>query len=146
MRGHFNVGGANKVFTWTTGYPLGVDFTRGYPRYSPTENTGVEALIRHEADAMLVVASDPVAHFPRQAIDRMMQIPLITIDPHESLTVTVSDLHIPSSIVGIEEEGTAYRMDSIPRPLKRVVDPPQGVLSDVEILTGILERIKEATK
>ncbi|MHA1713903.1 MAG: formylmethanofuran dehydrogenase subunit B [Candidatus Ranarchaeia archaeon] len=143
MRGHFNVGGANKVFTWTTGYPLAVDFSRGFPRYSPTEYTGVQSLLRKDVDAMLVVASDPVAHFPRKAVEYMMQIPLITIDPYESLTASVSDLHIPSTIVGLEEEGTAYRMDSIPLPLKKIVDPPVGIQSDVAILNGILQRIKE---
>jgi len=31
MRGHYNVGGANTVTTWQTGYPYAVDFSRGYP-------------------------------------------------------------------------------------------------------------------
>jgi len=37
MRGHFNVTGANTVFTWQTGYPYAVDFSHGYPRYNPGE-------------------------------------------------------------------------------------------------------------
>lgn len=143
MRGHYNVGGANKVFTWTTGYPLAVDFSRGYPRYSPTEYTGVQAVRRGEVDAMLVVASDPVAHFPRDAVNAMMKLPLITLDPHESLTASVSDLHFPTAMVGIEQEGTAYRMDSVPFHLKKIVEPPKEILSDAQVLEGILKRVKE---
>jgi formylmethanofuran dehydrogenase subunit B len=34
-------------------------------------------------------------------------------------------------------------MDHVPLPLKKVVDPPKGVLSDEEILTKILTEVKE---
>jgi len=44
--------------------------------------------------------------------------------------------------VGIEVEGTAYRMDRVPLPLKKVVQAPFGILSDEEILTKILEGVK----
>ncbi|HDN63354.1 MAG TPA: hypothetical protein ENF56_05280, partial [Candidatus Bathyarchaeota archaeon] len=39
MRGHYNVTGANVVFTWQTGYPYAVDFSLGYPRYNPGETS-----------------------------------------------------------------------------------------------------------
>jgi formylmethanofuran dehydrogenase subunit B len=54
----------------------------------------------------------------------------------------MADVVIPSAIVGIEIEGTAYRMDRVPLPLKRVVQPPNGILSDEEILSKILEEVK----
>jgi formylmethanofuran dehydrogenase subunit B len=43
------------------------------------------------------------------------------------------------SIAGIEVEGTAYRMDHVPLPLKKAVQPPNGILGDEEILSKILE-------
>jgi formylmethanofuran dehydrogenase subunit B len=49
---------------------------------------------------------------------------------------------IPSAFVGIEVEGTAYRMDHVPLPLKKVVEPPEGILSDEEILKRILEKVR----
>jgi formylmethanofuran dehydrogenase subunit B len=63
MRGHFNVTGANIVLTWQTGFPFGVDFSLGYPRYNPGETSIVEILLRHESDAVFAVASDPLPVF-----------------------------------------------------------------------------------
>jgi formylmethanofuran dehydrogenase subunit B len=51
----------------------------------------------------------------------------------------MGDVVFPCAIVGIEMEGTAYRMDRVPLPLKKVVQPPNGILSDEEILRKILE-------
>jgi formylmethanofuran dehydrogenase subunit B len=48
----------------------------------------------------------------------------------------------PSAFVGIEVEGTAYRMDNVPLPLKKVVEPPEGVLSDEELLKKILAEVR----
>jgi formylmethanofuran dehydrogenase subunit B len=33
-------------------------------------------------------------------------------------------------------------MDHVPLPLKKVVEPPEGVLSDEEILSRILEEVR----
>jgi formylmethanofuran dehydrogenase subunit B len=138
MRGHFNVTGANVVYTWQTGYPYAVDFSHGYPRYNPGETSVVDILSRGESDASLIVASDPVAHFPREAVENLVRNPLIVVDPQPTATSLMADVVLPSSFVGIEVEGTAYRMDHVPLPLKRVVEPPKGCLSDTEILRRIL--------
>lgn len=143
MRGHFNVAGANIILTWQTGYPYAVDFSLGYPRYNPGETSVVDILLRKESDAALVVASDPVSSFPRKAAEHLVQNPLIVIDPHMNATSQVADVLIPSAFAGIEAEGTAYRMDHVPLPLKKVVEPPNGLLSDEEILKRILSRVKE---
>jgi formylmethanofuran dehydrogenase subunit B len=39
MRGHGNVTGADNVVSWRTGYPFGVNLSRGYPRFNPGEYT-----------------------------------------------------------------------------------------------------------
>jgi formylmethanofuran dehydrogenase subunit B len=142
MRGHFNVTGANTVFTWQSGYPYAVDFSLGYPRYNPGETTVVDILFRKESDAALVIASDPASNFPRKAVDHLVKNPLIVIDPHMNVTSLVADVVFPSAIVGIEKAGTAYRMDHVPLPLKKVVDPPEGLLSDEEILQRILNEVR----
>jgi len=143
MRGHFNVTGADTVFTWQTGYPYAVDFSHGYPRYNPGETSAVDILRRGDSDAALVVASDPVSNFPREAVRSLVKNPLIVIDPHLSLTASMADVVIPSAFVGIEAEGTTYRMDHVPLPLKKVVDPPEGCLTDQEILKRILQKVRE---
>lgn len=142
MRGHFNVTGADVVFTWQTGYPYAVDFSRGYPRYNPGETSMIEILCKGESDAGLVIAADPVATFPRKAVQNLVDNPLIVIDPHVSPTSLMADVVIPSAVVGIEVEGTAYRMDHVPLPLKKVVDPPKDCPTDVEILKMILSETK----
>jgi len=142
MRGHFNVSGANIVFAWQSGYPFGVDFSLGYPRYNPGETTSMDILLRGESDAALVIASDPGATFPKSAIQSLVKHPLIVIDPHMNATAMLADIVFPTAFVGIEAEGTAYRMDNVPLPLKKVVEPPEGVLSDEEILKRILEEVR----
>lgn len=141
MRGHFNVTGADTVFTWQTGYPYAVDFSLGYPRYNPGETSAVDVLLRQETDAALVVASDPVASFPQEAVKHLVRKPLIVIDPHMNCTSQLADIVFPSAFVGIEAEGTAYRMDHVPLPLKKIVTPPAHILSDEETLTRILNEV-----
>ena len=45
--------------------------------------------------------------------------------------------------VGVEASGTVYRMDGVPLEAKTLVKPPEGVKTDVEILTFLLERVKK---
>ncbi len=143
MRGHFNVTGANMVLTWQTGFPFGVDFSLGYPRYNPGETSVVEILTRHESDAFLAVASDPVAGFPKVAVEHLVKNPLIVIDPHLNASSLMADVVFSAAVAGIEMDGTAYRMDRVPLPLKIVVNAPSGVLGDEEILNRILTEVKK---
>ncbi len=142
MRGHYNVTGADVVSTWQTGYPYAVDFSEGYPQYNPGETSAVDILTRGESDAALVIASDPVSNFPSKAAHHLVNNPLIVIDPLETPTSVMADIVLPSTFVGIETEGNAYRMDHVPIPLRKVVDPPKSFLSDQEIIQEILKRVK----
>jgi formylmethanofuran dehydrogenase subunit B len=139
MRGHGNVVGSAKVLTWQTGYPFGVNLSRGYPRYNPGEFTVVELLTRREVDAALIIASDPVAHLPAPAAEHLKAIPVIAIDPKESDTTKIAEVVIPTAQAGISAEGIAYRMDHVPLPLKKVVDSPYP--PDVEVLADLIERV-----
>ena len=142
MRGHYNVTGANVVSAWQSGYPYGVDFSRGFPSYNPGETTCMDVLLRDELDASLVIAADPGANFPKNAVKNMVKHPLIVIDPHMNATASLGDIVFPAAFVGIEVDGTAYRMDNVPLPLHKVVEPPAGVFSDEEILKRILEEVR----
>jgi formylmethanofuran dehydrogenase subunit B len=122
MRGHYNVAGANSVTTWQSGYPYAVDFARGYPRYNP--------------------GSDPAATFPADAARHLAKIPTITLDQKVTPTTMLSEVVIPVATAGIEVEGTAYRMDGFSLRLSKVVEPHDGVNSDLEVLEMIIERVK----
>ncbi|MEM3394292.1 MAG: molybdopterin-dependent oxidoreductase, partial [Candidatus Methanomethylicia archaeon] len=68
---------------------------------------------------------------------------VIVIDTKWSLTTLFADVIIPAGYVGIECEGTAYRMDGIPIKMKKIVDLSPNVLSDVEILRRLSNKVKE---
>jgi formylmethanofuran dehydrogenase subunit B len=120
-----------------------VDFSQGYPRYNPGETSAIDILCRGESDAALVVAADPVSSFPRKAVENLVNHPLVVIDPMASPTSLMADVVIPSTFVGIETAGTAYRMDHVPLPLKRLVKPPDNRLSDEQVLNELLLEVRK---
>jgi formylmethanofuran dehydrogenase subunit B len=141
MRGHFNVVGADQVPTWEVGFPYAIDFSRGYARFSPGEFSVTEILRRKDCDSALVVSSDPAAHLPARSVKHLADIPVIQIDPHPNLTTRFAKVVIPSSLVGIEAEGTVYRMDGIPMRLKKFKE--SEYLSDEEILERLYHKVVE---
>jgi formylmethanofuran dehydrogenase subunit B len=141
MRGHGNVTGIDNVLAWQTGYPFGVNFSLGYPRFNPGEYTVVDALIRGEADVALIVASDPVSSLPGKAARRLAEIPTIALDTHESETTRIARVAFTTCTAGIHVEGTVYRMDNIPIHLRKVLSSPYP--SDEEVIDRLLTRVKE---
>ncbi|KKL14359.1 hypothetical protein LCGC14_2516450, partial [marine sediment metagenome] len=139
----YNVAGVNQVFTWQTGYPFSIDFSKGYPRFNPGEFSSVDLLIKDEIDASLIVASDPASNFPAAAVRNMFKHPLISIEPHHTPTSLNADIILPPAIAGIECEGTAYRMDGVPLRLRKVKDAPGECLTDKEILERLIEVVKK---
>ncbi|MEM2606994.1 MAG: formylmethanofuran dehydrogenase subunit B, partial [Ignisphaera sp.] len=146
MRGHYNVTGANHVLLWNTGYPFAVDFARGFPRMIVGVTSAPDLLTYGDADAALIVASDPAAHLPRKAVEHLSKIPVIVVDAKWSLTTAFADVILPAGLVGIECEGTAYRMDGVPIYMKKLVDPPPNVLCDKDLLELLLNKVKELKK
>ncbi len=143
MRGHYNVTGSGQVWGWQFGFPYAVDLSRGFARYNPGETTANDLLARDEVDAVFVIASDPGAHFPFRSVKKISALPSVCIDPHYTPTTAVCRLHVPVAFVGVEVNGCAYRMDNVPIETRKVVDPPEGMLTDEEFLERVLVRIKE---
>jgi formylmethanofuran dehydrogenase subunit B len=141
MRGHGNVTGADNVVSWQTGYPFGVSLGRGYPRFNPGEFTTADTLARGEADAALIVASDPMANFSQPARDHLARIPYIVLDPKETPTVRGATVAFTTATYGINTGGTVYRMDDVPIPLRPAFESPYP--SDQEVLSRLETRIRE---
>lgn len=141
MRGHGNVTGIDNVLGWQTGFPFGVNFSLGYPRFAPGEFTAVDVLSRGEADAALIVAADPAASFPRRAGQRLTEVPTIALDTHESETTRIARVAFTTATAGVSAEGTVYRMDNVPLHLRKVLPSPYP--SDEEVLGRLLARVKE---
>lgn len=144
MRGHFNVTGFNEVCSWLTGFPYAVDFSMGYPWYCPGETSAVDVLARAEVDAALIIASDPVSHFPWECIKQLARIPVIQIDPHWNPTSELAQVIIPVARVGIEAEGTAYRMDHVPIRLRKILETQ--LPSDKQVLSMLLDQVRSCKR
>ncbi|RME32542.1 MAG: formylmethanofuran dehydrogenase subunit B [Gammaproteobacteria bacterium] len=141
VRGHGNVTGADNVVSWQTGYPFGVNFNRGYPRFNPGEFTTVDVLARGEADAACIISSDPASNFPRAAIEHLKRIPVITFDPKPTVTSELAHVAFTTATYGINVTGTAYRMDDVPIMLRPAFESPYP--SDEELLRAITDRVRE---
>ena len=141
-RGHANVAGFNQILTWQSGYPYGVDYSRGYPRFNPGETTTIDLLKNKEGDSVLVIASDLGAHLPTRAVEYMADIPVISIEVSNCPTTMLSDVVIPGVMAGMECEGTFYRMDDVPLRARKFVDPPfKFAESNADILKQIFDKI-----
>ena len=140
VRGHGNVTGADNVVSWQTGFPFGVNFSRGYPRFNPGEFTTVDVLTRGDADAALIIASDPASNFPKPAIERLKQIPVISLDPKATLTSRLARVAFTTATYGINVTGTVYRMDDVSLTLRPAFPSPYP--SDEQVLTAIRDRVR----
>lgn len=138
-RGHGNVTGADNVVSWRTGYPFGVNLGRGYPRFNPGEYTASDVLARGEADAAMIIASDPMANFSQPAREHLKTIPYIALDPKETPTTKHAAVSFTVATYGINVPGTVYRMDDVPIPLRTAFDSP--LPSDLKILQGIEKEV-----
>jgi formylmethanofuran dehydrogenase subunit B len=135
MRGHGNVTGADMVIRWTTGYPFGVNLSRGYPRFNPGEFSTVDLLVRGDNDAALILGADPGATMPQPAIEHLTRIPTIVLDPKVTHTSRLARVHITTAATGISAPGTVYRMDEVPLPLRPALRSPYP--TDEEVLRRI---------
>ena len=141
MRGHGNVTGADVVMRWTTGYPFGITFNRGYPRYNPGEFSTIDLLVRGDADAALILGADPGATMPQPAIDHLARIPTIVLDPKVTHTSRIARVHITTAVTGISAPGTGYRMDEVPLPLRPALKSPYP--TDEEVVRRIHEAVAQ---
>jgi formylmethanofuran dehydrogenase subunit B len=139
MRGHGNVTGADVVLRYTTGYPFGVNLSRGYPRYNPGEFSTVDLLVRGDNDASLILGADPGATMPQPAIEHLASTPTIVLDPKVTHTSRLARVHITTATTGISAPGTAYRMDEIPLPLGPALESPYP--TDQEIVGRIRQAV-----
>jgi formylmethanofuran dehydrogenase subunit B len=140
VRGHGNVTGADNVVTWQTGFPFGVNLSRGYPRFNPGEYTTSDVLARGEADAALIVASDPMSNFSQAAREHLASIPYIALDPKETPTTRKAEVAFAVATYGINVPGTVYRMDDVPIPLRPAFESPFP--SDFDVLAAIERQVR----
>ena len=117
-----------------------MNLARGYPRFNPGEYTAVGRVGACEADAALIVASDPMANFSQSArehLKRFLTSPWTPRKPdHAACGGGLHGGHLRH-----QRPGTVYRMDDVPIPLRPAFESPHP--SDAVILKGIEKRIRE---
>jgi formylmethanofuran dehydrogenase subunit B len=139
LRREANAAGAEDVLAWQTGYPAAVSFATGYPRASPGELSAAAVLERGEADAALVVGSDPLGHLPRQAAERLRAIPVVSVDARNTATADAARVAFTTAAPGVHRPGVVHRLDGVPVPLRAVLQSARP--SDEEVLGSIAGRL-----
>ncbi|HWH92726.1 MAG TPA: hypothetical protein VNT03_02595 [Baekduia sp.] len=139
LRHEGNAAGAEDVLAWQTGYPAAVSFASGHPRANPGELSAAAVLERGDADAALVVGSDPLAHLPPRAAERLRTIPVVSVDARSTATAGAARVAFATGAAGVHRPGVVHRLDGVPVPLRTVLDSVYP--SDEEIVAAIAERV-----
>ena len=139
LRHEANAAGAEDVLAWQTGYPAAVSFADGGPRANATDLSATAVLDSGEADAALVVASDPLEHLPASAAERLRAIPVISIDAFDTATARAARIAFTTGAPGVHEPGVVHRLDGVPVPFRAVLE--STCPSDREVLMAIAGRI-----
>ena len=108
-----------------------------------SNNTIISKINNNDFDCSIIVGTDPISHLPHQLGLKLASKPIILIDNHKSGTSQLADVVLPTAITGIECEGLAYRLDQVPIELKKIVNPPNNVPSDEELLDQIIKKLKK---
>ncbi len=137
----FSLGGndggmtANSVCAWQSGYPLRVNFNKGYPDYDAHRYTTRNVLKNKEVDALLWISSFKSNIKPPRA-----SVPTIVMGGPETKLNFKPDVFIPVSTPGIDHTGQLIRTDNVVSlPLKQVRQSPYSSVSSV--LKQVIERM-----
>jgi formylmethanofuran dehydrogenase subunit B len=135
LRAGGNRTGAEAVLTWQTGYPFAVDYSRGYPRYTPGER-GLDRLAGGAFRALLLAGTPALDGSTRSSFSGAS---IVAVGPRASQSPFPTQVAIDTGVAGIHESGTAYRMDEVPLPLR---PPLGGQRSAAETLNALTSAIR----
>ncbi|MHA1651038.1 MAG: formylmethanofuran dehydrogenase subunit B [Candidatus Helarchaeota archaeon] len=138
LDGGYNAVGFNLNLKKHVNLELNADFQSSPPTQTP--NFLIESLKQDKIDLLVVIGADPISNLPFHVCKLFAKIPIICIDYQQTPTTKVSHIVIPTTIPGVESAGTAYRLDYKPITLKKILEPPEGIYSDEEILNALLEQ------
>lgn len=144
LGGHYNMLGFDHVALSMTGKNSSIQFSDN--QLAETPDTLVTKINNGDFDCSIIVGTDPISHLPWGLSRKLVSKPLILIDNKRSATSSVADIIIPSNVTGIESGGLAYRLDHVPVELHKIVNPPNKIISDEEILTMIIEKVNSSLR
>jgi formylmethanofuran dehydrogenase subunit B len=133
LRAGGNRSGIEALSTWQTGFPFAVDFSRGFPRYLPDESAS-RLLTGGGIDLVLLAGSPATVPEPVRAALGSAQV--VAIGPRVSEVSPGYHIAVDTGIAGIHEEGTAYRMDEVPIPLRLAFSGPPSAREVLQALNA----------
>ena len=136
LGGHYNMAGFDQVALSLFGKNHSLQFLNN--SLVETSETIISKLNKEDFDCSIIVGTDPISHLPWKLSKILMSKPLILIDNKKSATFEVADVILPSALTGIECEVLAYRLDHVPIELEKIVNPPNNILSDEELLSKLI--------
>jgi len=137
LGGHYNMAGFDQVALSLVGKNHSLQFVNN--KLAETSDTIISKIDNEDFDCSIIVGTDPISHLPWKLSKKLISKPLILIDNKKSATSIGADIILPSAITGIECKGLAYRIDHVPIELDRILNPPNNIISDEEILSRLIE-------
>ena len=127
------------ALAWQTGYPCGVNFALGYPRYDPHAYSANTLLERGEVDAVVVVGSEGLDQLSTAARARLGDIPVILLENAEASNALSATVRMTTAVPGVHCGGTVFRMDGVPLRLRPIFDSPLPLAAT--LLAALQERV-----
>lgn len=137
LGGHFNMAGFDQVSLSQYGKNGGHEFQDG--KLLDKTDTIISKLENDDFDVSFIVGTDPISHLPQKLSKKLLKKPLVVVDSKKTFTSRMADVILPSAISGIETDGMAYRLDNIPVVFEKIMNPPNNILSDEEIMKKLLK-------
>ena len=135
LAGGDGVMSANNVSAWQSGFPLRVNFSKGFPRHDVGRNSTKNLLKNKEVDALVWISSFSSDTKPPKA-----KIPTVVLATPETKLNFKPDVFIPVATPGVDHSGQLIRTDNVVSlPLKKLRESKYISVSD--ILNRIIELI-----
>ena len=144
LGGHFNMAGFDHVALSSYGVSGKLQFES--KKLVKSEDTIISKINKENFDCSIIVGTDPISHLPHSLSSKLAKKPLILIDNHNSATSRIADVVLPTAITGIESSGLVYRIDQVPVELKKILNPPNNIPSDEELLNQLIKKLNGGAK
>ena len=137
-----NTTSAEQVMTWQTGYPMGVDFSRGYPEFQPRQNRISNSDLTNSVDLALCVSESLDAKNNHAGPDVFSMVDRILLTDESSESQKDAFVSFGVAPFGMSVDGTGYRFDGVPLPLRSII--PSALPSREAILRKLEDAVKTA--
>jgi formylmethanofuran dehydrogenase subunit B len=135
LGGHFNMAGFDHVALSAYGVLGHLEFKGN--KLIKNKDGLVSKIEKNDFDCSIIVGTDPISHLPHSLSSKMAKKPLILIDNHITASSHIAEVVLPTTITGIESSGLAYRLDQVPIELNKIINPPNNLPSDEELLNQL---------